>query len=476
MLKFTSLMKLSKLLFTLTLLLFFAKDVVADVRTAQVYLNKLGYDAGSADGMWGPKTENALKQFLNDNGKSWDGNFDKSEFGLLTAKIKSKGLLEEIVDFGWNIPERPKSKPNDATLAHYLRKDILEGKGIRRDVTGIPSISINGSRSPRKLSYAIQTDKNVKKELKRSALISYLYYDNGVVVDDQISPRDRFGSVFDNKTRLIGNSVSKSVVAYLAIHAICDGFIPNLDHGLSDWPLLNDTLYSSATLREVMDMRSGDQKFMEYKGGLKGSRFANPHDRTIKSIMENELSGSTPSSKKFNYNNLNLNVAFNYIIYKSGNDFNRFASRVFQNHVGIEHPVVFVGKYRDDLTRETATRANGGASAHFFAARHDYLRFAITMLEDWEKNECVGQHLRDILSNSQRKGEKPGSGPFANFRGYSSFFHTEFIGFPRRKVLGIDGYGGQMIWIDFDEKKIVATNAIHLNYNWKKIVAGKLKG
>ena len=476
MLKLNSCIQLSKFILTLTLLVFFAKNVSADVRTAQDYLNKLGYDAGSADGMWGPKTETALKQFLNDNGKSWDGKFDKSEFGLLTATIKKKGLLEEIVDFGWNIPERPKTKPNDATLAHYLRKDILEGKGIRRDVTGIPSITISGSRSPRKLRYADQTDTNVEKELNKTALISYLYYENGVVVNDQISPRNRFGSVFDSKTRLIGNSISKSVVAYLAIHAICDGYIPNLDHELSDWPLLKDTLYNSATLREVMDMRSGDQKFMEYKGGIKGSRFGNPHDRTIKSIMENELSGSTPSAKKFNYNNLNLNVAFNYVIHKSGNDFNRFASRVFQNHIGIEHPVVFVGKYRDDLTRETATRANGGASAHFFASRQDYLRFAIAMLDDWEKNECVGKHLKDILGNSQRKGEKPGSGPFANFRGYSSFFHTEFIGFPRRKVLGMDGYGGQMIWIDFEERKIVATNAIHLNYNWKKIVANKIKG
>jgi len=476
MLKLNSCIQLSKFILTLTLLVFFAKIDYTEVRKAQDYLNKLGYDAGSADGMWGPKTETALKQFLNDNGTSWDGKFDKSEFGLLTATIKKKGLLEEIVDFGWNIPERPKTKPNDATLAHYLRKDILEGKGIRRDVTGIPSITISGSRLPRKLRYADQTDTNVEKELNKTALISYLYYENGVVVNDQISPRNRFGSVFDSKTRLIGNSISKSVVAYLAIHAICDGYIPNLDHELSDWPLLKDTLYNSATLREVMDMRSGDQKFMEYKGGIKGSRFGNPHDRTIKSIMENELSGSTPSAKKFNYNNLNLNVAFNYVIHKSGNDFNRFASRVFQNHIGIEHPVVFVGKYRDDLTRETATRANGGASAHFFASRHDYLRFAIAMLDDWEKNECVGKHLKDILGNSQRKGEKPGSGPFANFRGYSSFFHTEFIGFPRRKVLGMDGYGGQMIWIDFEERKIVATNAIHLNYNWKKIVSNKIKG
>ena len=33
----------------------------------------------------------------------------------------------------------------------------------------------------------------------------------------------------------------------------------------------------------------------------------------------------------------------------------------------------------------------------------------------------------------------------------------------------MDGYGGQMIWIDFDEGRIEVTNGIYNNFNWKKI-------
>ena len=33
----------------------------------------------------------------------------------------------------------------------------------------------------------------------------------------------------------------------------------------------------------------------------------------------------------------------------------------------------------------------------------------------------------------------------------------------------MDGYGGQMIWIDFDEREL-GYNAIYNNFNWKKIV------
>ena len=38
-----------------------------------------------------------------------------------------------------------------------------------------------------------------------------------------------------------------------------------------------------------------------------------------------------------------------------------------------------------------------------------------------------------------------------------------------RAVMGMDGNGGQSIMIDFDPGRIIVINAIHNNYNWKKI-------
>ena len=60
----------------------FSTTSFADTLKAQRYLNSLGYSAGAADGIWGSKTENAIKQFLLDVGKSWDGEFD-DEFKFL---------------------------------------------------------------------------------------------------------------------------------------------------------------------------------------------------------------------------------------------------------------------------------------------------------------------------------------------------------------------------------------------------------
>lgn len=48
------------------------KDIV-DIRKVQERLNELGYDCGPADGVKGPQTEDAIKQFQRDKGLEPDG-------------------------------------------------------------------------------------------------------------------------------------------------------------------------------------------------------------------------------------------------------------------------------------------------------------------------------------------------------------------------------------------------------------------
>jgi hypothetical protein len=48
------------------------KDTV-DIRKVQERLNELGYDCGPADGVKGPQTEEAIKQFQRDKGLEADG-------------------------------------------------------------------------------------------------------------------------------------------------------------------------------------------------------------------------------------------------------------------------------------------------------------------------------------------------------------------------------------------------------------------
>jgi peptidoglycan hydrolase-like protein with peptidoglycan-binding domain len=55
------------------------------VRQAQERLNQLGYDAGAPDGIWGPQTEAALKQYQEKQGLTPSGELDQrtiAELGL----------------------------------------------------------------------------------------------------------------------------------------------------------------------------------------------------------------------------------------------------------------------------------------------------------------------------------------------------------------------------------------------------------
>ena len=76
---------LFRFIFTYLFIIFvsISQFAFADIKTTQKYLNALGYNPGVADGIWGNKTENAIKSFLSDAGVPWDGKFDDNEFALI---------------------------------------------------------------------------------------------------------------------------------------------------------------------------------------------------------------------------------------------------------------------------------------------------------------------------------------------------------------------------------------------------------
>ena len=53
--------------------------IANDVQIAQRLLTELGFNPGPIDGAFGNKTERALINFYNSNGRVYDGNLDDSE-------------------------------------------------------------------------------------------------------------------------------------------------------------------------------------------------------------------------------------------------------------------------------------------------------------------------------------------------------------------------------------------------------------
>lgn len=352
----------------------------------------------------------------------------------------------------WNglIPER--ANPNLETVRHHMR--LYNNRGPKRRFVSEPS------PNPRPLAFNLRYEPFVAKQLQETYLASYLMYEKGEVVIDKISPQDRFGDLIDNDTLLYSMSLGKSVGSYLMGHAICKGYIQSIDHKLSDWPIVENSLLAEASVRDVINAAMGHQKYMQNNEIFKETG-TNVNTYPISTLVKLELTGSTPSRKRFEYGQLPANVALNYIDFKTGHQFKSFLDEVFRDHVRLAWPLRFT------QTHEGYSDKQGRIRANFLATRYDTLRIAIAMLDDWHSDNCVGKYLKDIYANRISKGSKNWGDGFST--SYGGFFHTDYPGISDT-VMGMDGYGGIALLINFDDQRIVYAHAAHRDYDFWKII------
>ena len=367
------------------------------------------------------------------------------------------------------IPEKGK-KPNYETLLYYFW-EYTNGNWNNN-----PKYSeIKSSDKPYKFKFDLRDDETIKKQMQKTALLSYLLYEDGKIVVDEISPKDKFGKVFTNETKYHSQSVGKSFASYILGHAICKGYVDSIDAQLNDWPILKNTLYHNQKIIDLINMQAGDEKYFSSED--KSNIFANSSskysvtNRTISSAMNKELKDSKKSKKKWAYNNLLPHLILNYLIFKAGeDDFQNLLDDVFRKKVGIEHETVLV-------MSEESTNNNKSTTSTFLTTRYDYLRVARAMLQDWQNDTCEGKYLKSIFERKVKKKYDYSNKKhaFTNTKSYGGFFHLEPSGMKKRHIFIMDGYGGQTLTIDFDTGRIVTTMAIHRDFNWMKIAHSVIK-
>ena len=365
------------------------------------------------------------------------------------------------------IPSKVK-KPNYETLLYYFW-EYTNGNWSNNPVYS----NIKASGNPYEFKFNLRDDEKIKKQMQKTALLSYLLYEDGKIVVDEISPKNKFGKVFTNETKYHSQSVGKSFASYILGHAICKGYVSGIDSKLNDWPILENTLYYNQKIIDLINMNAGDEKYFT---GI-GNTFANSSsqysvtNRTISSVMKKELNGSNKSVNKWAYNNLLPHLILNYLIFKAGeDDFQNLLDDIFRKKIGIGYETVLV-------MGEQSTTNNKSTTSTFLTTRYDYLRVARAMLQDWQNDTCEGKYLKSIYERKVKKnydyGDKKEA--FTNTRSYGGFFHLEPSGMKKRHIFVMDGYGGQTLTIDFDTGRIVTTLAIHRNFNWMKIAHSVIK-
>ena len=363
------------------------------------------------------------------------------------------------------------ANPNLDTLRYYMWRYISDIKGTHNSRTIKPSVK------PYEFEFDLTEYKFLNKELTRKGIASYLYFEKGKVIIDKISPKDRLGEFVDNKTRLRSNSMGKSFASIILGHAICEGYIESVDSKINDWPLLKGSLYENHKLIDLLNMASGDQKYVYdsflLKNGKRNRNDGYGVDDMSARFIGVEFKDKKASKKKYNYNNINTTLILNYVLFKSNGNFDKLLNKIFQEKARIKHEVFFFKKHVSDEL--------GNADNMFYATRFDYLRIAKVLMDDYQNNTCFGKYLKEIYKRRIPKnlGEE-GEPAFNRTYSYGGQFHMDYPGLKDRVVFGFGGRSGQAILIDMENSRIIVLNSIHYNngrykYNVKKLLINPIK-
>ena len=347
-----------------------------------------------------------------------------------------------------------------------------------------------GSENHYKFQSNLRKDKDVLKEIKntkKTGLISYLLFEDDKIVIDESDIPDKTRKGKNNEAERIINgllqshSMGKSLVSYVTGHAICEGYISSVDEKLTGWDVIENTLYDNQVLIDLLNMQAGDQRYvgerikphidniLKNKKNKYGKKI-NVNTTPLKTLMKDYFQNTKKSRRVYNYSALTTNVIMNYVIFKTGDDWEKLLHKVFNEHVKVKDNVYF---------HQTVTYPYKGSGRYsFYATRYDYLRIAKTIMDDWNNNTCAGKYLKTIYERRISKnitGYKQAASVSGRTKKYGGQFHFDFSGLKKRKILGMDGMGGQQIIIDFEKKRIIVVNALDQHYNWKKIVYNKIK-
>ena len=88
---------------------------------------------------------------------------------------------------------------------------------------------IQASKDPYEFKFNKIENEFIKKQFMKQAILSYLYFQDGQIIIDELSPFERFGEFVNNDTKLRSNSMGKSLASYVLGHAICAGYIKDVN-------------------------------------------------------------------------------------------------------------------------------------------------------------------------------------------------------------------------------------------------------
>ncbi len=322
--------------------------------------------------------------------------------------------------------------------------------------------------------FDLQTNKlsvKVKEEVsnKNTGLVSYILFENNKILVDE-NRKSKYKGPYPS------HSIGKSFVSLVTGYAMCGGYINHTVFDRIDYPTVVGTLYENQKLIDLLNMQAGDdeivgERMYDWDNPIKG-KGPNVNTIPIKKVMKKYFKGvdGLEPGTYYNYSAMTTNVIINYVIYKTGDDWNKLLHKIFVEDAKVAKRVYFT----KTLNADKGNRKSGEYGRYsFYADRYDYLRIANMMMNHWNNDTCVGKYLKTMYENRVDKSFNNYNvfrGNHAATQTYGGQFHFDPIGIEDRPILMMDGAWGQQVVIDFDNNRIITAHSEERNYDYYGLI------
>ena len=317
-----------------------------------------------------------------------------------------------------------------------------------------------------------ELSKTVNEQIsdKKTGLVSYLLWENNKIIVDQ-NRESKYTGPYPS------HSVGKSLVSLVTGYAMCGGYINHTVFDRIDYPTVVGTLYENQRLIDLLNMQAGDDEIVgdriyNYDNPIRG-KGPNVNTIPIKKVMKKYFKGEDglEPGVYFNYSAMTTNVIMNYVIYKTGDDWEKLLHKVFVEDAKVEKRVYFSKTLNKNKVGNRKSGEYGRYS--FYAQRYDYLRIANLIMSHWKNDTCAGKYLKTMYENRvdrQYGGYSKFEGNHRVAQTYGGQFLWDAIGIEDRPILMMDGAHGQQVVIDFDNNKIITAHSVERHYDYYSLI------
>ena len=323
----------------------------------------------------------------------------------------------------------------------------------------------------------IDLEKLVEAQIsdKKTGLVSYILFENNKILVDQ-NRKSKYWGPYPS------HSIGKSFVSLVTGYAMCGGYIDHTIYDRIDYPTVVNTLFENQRLIDLLHMQAGDDEYVGERIGNWDSRLISNNKSVnttpIKTMMKRwfkNKEGLEPGTY-YNYSALTTNVIMNYVIYKTGDDWDKLLHKVFVEDAKVAKRVYFHKPLRKDKDGNRKKGEYGRYS--FYADRYDFVRIANLMMNHWNNDTCVGKYLKTMYEtriDKKKDGYSMKRGNFNATQSYGGQFHFDPIGIEDRPILMMDGAYGQQVVIDFDKNRIITAHSVERDYDYYNLIYLLLK-